>query len=537
MEHSYSSATVPLSSSARGWVDRISGIFRNEMAVDIDHLPPVSVFEVPKTLSLQKPEAYTPQLIAMGPYHHLRPELYQMERYKLAAIKEISTPEQISNFQRIVINRLKEIDPSIRACYNKFMDYDQDTLAWIVAIDGCFFLHILHSYLVQDETTDRRLLDNTIVTTDIMMLENQIPFVLLKEVRKSLQVSPKSNDQGEEDDIELISMLFQFCEAQSPVKFCIDKTNQVRYHRPLHLLDMMYHMIINVPGCVVSGSLEYSPIQPKPTYTEFRNSSTSSSSSSSTDSEDPDVIHNNLEALLDLVETIAPKPTQHFLRPVKVVSSIPWSTISGLYRKGDLGTGEQNSGHGEIAIPSVSHLWRYAKVQCKPFIGSIKEIKFVEEEAALYLPVMNLNASSEVITRNLVAYEAAMYNSTLEFARYVNLMNGIIDTAEDVKLLKQNGVIKGALTDGEIADQFNGMKRCYAGSDHKSNIEVAVEKVNKFYGKKLLVRTVRGLKKNLYASWKCLALVSTGALLVVLSLQTFCEFYQCHKLWNFHQES
>nr|XP_027083814.1 putative UPF0481 protein At3g02645 [Coffea arabica] len=537
MEHSYSSGTVPLSSSARDWVDRVSNIFRREFAIDIDHLPPVSVFEVPKILKLQKPEAYTPHLIAMGPYHHLHPELYHMERHKLAAIKEISTPDQLSNFQHVVINRLKEMDPSIRACYNKFMDYDQDTLAWIVAIDGCFFLHILHSYLVQDENTDRRLLDNTIVTRDIVMLENQIPFVLLKKIRKSLQVSPNSNGQEEGDDIELILMLFQLCEAQSPVKFSSDKTNQDRYRRPLHLLDMMYHLIVNVPGSVVSGSLGNGLIQAIPTYTEFRNSLTSSSSSSSTDGENPGVFrNNNLEAILELVETFGNKRTQDLLRPVKLVSSIPWSTISGLFRKGNVGTKEQNSEDDEIEIPSVSHLWRYAKVQCKPFIGSIKEIKFVEEEAALYLPVMNLNASSEVIMRNLVAYEAAMSKPTLEFARYVNLMNGIIDTAEDVKLLKQNGVIKGGLTDDEIADQFNGMKRCYAGSDHKSNIEVAVEKVNKFYGKKLLVRTVRRLNRSLFASWKHLALVSTVVLLVVLSLQTFCEFYQCSKIWNFHQE-
>lgn len=459
-----------------------------------------------------------------------------MERFKLAAIKEISTPEQIFNFQHLVINRLKEMDPSIRSSYNKFMDYDQDTLAWIVAIDSCFFLHVLHSYLVQDEATDRRLLDNTIVTRDIMMLENQIPFFLLKEVRRSLQVSP-SNDR---DDIELISMLVQFCEAQSPVKFSVDKTNEDRYRRPLHLLDMMYHMIVDLPGCVVSGSLENGPEQSVPVYTEFRNSlasSSTSSSPSSTAREDPDVVHSNLEAILDIVETFGNKHTQDILRPVKAFSSIPWSTLSGLFRKSNLRSGKPNPGDDEIAIPSVSHLWRYAKVQCKPFIGSIKEIKFVEEEATLYLPVMNLNSSSEVIARNLVAYEAAMGKSTLEFARYVNLMNGIIDTAEDAKLLKRNGVINGALTDDEIADQFNSMKRCYVGSDQKSNIEEAIDKVNSFYSKKVWVRTVRRLKKNLYASWKCLALVSTAALLVVLSMQTFCEFYQCSKDWHFQEES
>ncbi|KAL3535945.1 hypothetical protein ACH5RR_004406 [Cinchona calisaya] len=537
MERTNSLGTVPLSSSARGWVERISNIFRNEIAINIDHLPPVSVFAIPKTLSLQKPEAYTPQLIALGPYHHLRPELYQMERYKLAAIKEISTPEQTFNFEHVVINKLKEKDPYIRACYNKFMDYDQETLAWIVAIDGCFFLHVVHSYLVQDETTDRRLLDNTIITRDIMMLENQIPFILLKEIRKSLHICSTPDNQRKDEDIELISMLLQLCDTLSPVKFSIDKMNQDRYRRPLHLLDMMYHMIVNVPDCV-SGSLINDPIQRVPLYTESGNSlnspsSSITSSSSSSKKEDPDIVHNNLDAILDLVESMGTKRTKDLLKPVMVVSSIPWSTISGIFRKSNLGIHEENSEDSEISIPSVSHLWRYAKVQCKPFIGSINEIKFLVEEATLYLPVMNLNSSTEVILRNLVAYEAAISKSTLEFARYVNLMNGIIDTAEDVRLLKQNGVIlKGGLTDDEIAEQFNGMKRCYAGSDQKSNIEIAIEKVNKFYDKKLFVRTVRRFKKNLYASWKCLALVSTVVLLILLSLQTFCEFYECRKIWQ-----
>ncbi|KAL3532259.1 hypothetical protein ACH5RR_005780 [Cinchona calisaya] len=532
----HSSGTTPLSLNTKNWVERISNIFRKEMAINIDHLPPVCVFEVPKTLTVQNPEAYTPQLLALGPYHHLRPELYQMERYKLAAIKEISTPEQIFNFQHLVINKLKEIDPYTRACYNKFLDYDQDTLAWIIAIDGCFFLHVARSFLVQDDSTDRRLLDNTIVTRDMMMVENQIPFILLKKIRKSLRVSDDINE-GEED-IELISMLLQFCEAQSPVKFLTNQISENRYRRPLHLLDLMYHMIVNVPNYVSGSLLRNFPIQGVlPLYSEFRNSLISSSSTSSSDKEDQNVVHNNFETIMELVESFGTKRTQAVIRPVQIVSSIPWSTISGLFRKANLRMEEGNSENNEIAIPSVSHLWRYANVQCKPFIGSINEIKFVEEEASLYLPVMNLNASSEVILRNLVAYEAAMSKSTLEFARYINLMNGIIDTAEDVKLLKQNGVIKGSLMDDEIADQFNGMKRCYTSSDHKSNIEIAIEKVNKFYDKKLLVQTIRTWKRNLYASWKCLALISTVALLVVLSMQTFCEFYQCSKIWSFNNES
>ncbi|CAI9100927.1 OLC1v1038118C1 [Oldenlandia corymbosa var. corymbosa] len=529
----YSSGTVPLSSSSQGWVQRISNIFRTEIALNIDHLPPVCVFEVPKTVSVQKPEAYTPQLIALGPYHHLRPELYQMERYKLAAIKELSTPEQIFNFQTLVINKMKEIDPYIRACYNKFMDYDQDTLAWIMAIDGCFFLHMADSYLIRDETTDKRLLDNTIITRDILMLENQIPFLILKEIRKALHIS---NIVDGQEDVQLISMLLQFCQEVSPIKFCTNFMASNRFHRPLHLLDLLYHMIVDAPG-YLSGPL-LGPIRDVPLYSEFRpsisSSGDSSSSSSSTDQEEePELVRNNLDAILDVVESMGTKRAQAIVTPVKFVSSIPWSSISGIFRKGNLKNGEENSTEDEIRIPSVSHLWRYAKVQGRPLIGSINEVKFVEQEATLYLPVLNLNASSEVILRNLVAFEAAMAKSSLELARFINLVNGIVDTDDDVKLLKQNGVIIGSLKDDEIAEMFNCMKRNYVKSDHKSNIDVAIEEVNRYYDQKLVVRMVRRLKRNFYTSWKCLAVMSTVALMVLMSLQTFCEFYQCSKVLRF----
>jgi hypothetical protein len=44
-----------------------------------------SVFNVPKELMADNPEAYIPQSVSIGPYHHWRSEIYDMERYKLAA--------------------------------------------------------------------------------------------------------------------------------------------------------------------------------------------------------------------------------------------------------------------------------------------------------------------------------------------------------------------------------------------------------------------------------------------------------------------
>lgn len=524
---------MPSMSRTQGWVERISKIFTREVAILIDHLPPVSVFEIPHAVSDQKPEAYSPQLIALGPYHHLRPELYQMERYKLSAVKEIVvSPEQIFNFEELVIQRLKEIDPATRACYNKFMDYDRDTLAWIMAIDGCFILNLLRS-------NDRTFMDNTIITRDIMMLENQIPYVHLKEIRRCLGLSSSDVEQ----DRVLFYMMLDFCEGQSPVTFTVDRTRCNTNRRPHHLLDLMYYLIVNGPSCLFDPDQDNYLVPNDDITIMIRSFSSSSSSSDSSlsDKEEEDEeeeervkelnsIKKNVETMVELVESfgLGNKRAQSILKPVKVVSNIPWSTVSGLFRKGS----HQTQGDNEIPIPSVSQLSKHASVECVPNSAGINDIRFEENEACLYLPVLNLNASSEVILRNLVAYEATMSYSSLEFARYVNLMSGIVDTAEDVKFLRRNGVVKGALTDEEVAEIFNGMKRSYVRVDERSNVEIAIEKVNKYYNDQLSVRIIGWAKRKLYASWKHLAIFSTLMLFVLVSVQSFCDVYGCYRFWD-----
>ncbi|KAH0651670.1 hypothetical protein KY284_031582 [Solanum tuberosum] len=201
-------------SSARRWTDRIGNALQKEVGIDLNLLPPVRVLQVPKTLTHEKPEAYTPQLIGMGPFHHLRPDLYQMERYKLAAMKDILEPAQILNFKHLLIDKLRENDLVVRVCYNLFMDIDEETLAWIVAIDGLFLLNIFRSAYGNNLHDDHENnIDDSIFTRDFMMLENQIPFVVLRQIRKFLR---HSSPEDREDAV-LISMFRRFSEMHSPL--------------------------------------------------------------------------------------------------------------------------------------------------------------------------------------------------------------------------------------------------------------------------------------------------------------------------------
>ncbi|KAH0652244.1 putative UPF0481 protein At3g02645 [Solanum tuberosum] len=504
---------VPSNSSARRWTDRISNALKKDVVIDINLLPPVCVLHIPKTLTHHKPEAYTPQLIGMGPYHHLRPDLYQMERYKLAAIKHILQPVQILNFEHLLIDKLRDNDLVIRACYNRFMDIDEETLAWIVAIDGLFLLNILRSSYGNNVHDDN--IDDNIFTRDFMMLENQIPFVVVKQIRKFLCFSSPED----REDTELVSMFRRFCEMHSPLPL---PRKNAKETRPLHLLDLMYHLILDDHVDFVSVPIQMSSIIIKhddKDEEDVRDQDTHE-----------DIIH-NFETILEVLEPIGPTNVQKLLKSInQVVENVPWSTISGLFRKGMEINGDEER-ENISTIPSASRLWCYARVKCSPIHEGISRIKFEQASSTLYLPVITMNAGSEVIIRNLMVYEAAMSKSKLEFARYINLMSGTTDTTKDVRLLRQAGVIKGDLTDNEIATLFSTIQRSFVRSSGSSNVEIAMEKVNKYYDQRLIVRARRGLKKHIYVFLKFLPVAMSISIVLLLIFQAFCSVYGCHNVW------
>ncbi|XP_019183317.1 PREDICTED: putative UPF0481 protein At3g02645 [Ipomoea nil] len=404
------------------------------------------------------------------------------------------------------------MDPMIRACYSRFMDLQEGTLAWIIAIDSLFLIHVLSSY-------DPR--NDNILTRDIILLENQIPVVLLKEILKLVELSSPF------DEVSL--MLLRFCEAHSPLKISMESRNfNDSGRQPLHLLDLMYHLIVKDQGPASSCDVIEVPIQ-EISFLQNSRVETKLIVAQEQDGQDQNTFQ-KFEEIINGLESMGLKNTRHIITPVKAVSNvIPWTTISGLFRTA---TKIDGNDEDEITIPSVASLWRYACIRCSPVLqGGICSIKFDQHEATLYLPVITLNSCSEVILRNLVAYEASMLKSTLEFARYVNLMNGIVDTAEDVRILRQNGVIKGTLSDQETADLFNGMKRFFTKLDKMSNIEVAIKTTNEFYDMRMIVRVYRKMKRNAHIPWKVFAVLSFILTLGLLAFETLCGSYRCRNLW------
>ncbi|GLT85132.1 hypothetical protein SLE2022_033310 [Rubroshorea leprosula] len=50
--------------------------------------PVTCIFQAPESLRQKEPEAYTPQLVALGPYYHLDHNLHRMQNYKIDSGKK-----------------------------------------------------------------------------------------------------------------------------------------------------------------------------------------------------------------------------------------------------------------------------------------------------------------------------------------------------------------------------------------------------------------------------------------------------------------
>ena len=121
---------------------------------------------------------YNPRVVSIGPYHHGKPHLHPVEM-----IKPLCAQNFLADSDRYIEALYKKIESDIEAvrnCYDKKPTnrYDNEALAWMMLLDGCFLLRFIRS----PANTGKYLRDHQInfVEEDLLLLENQLTFGVLK---------------------------------------------------------------------------------------------------------------------------------------------------------------------------------------------------------------------------------------------------------------------------------------------------------------------------------------------------------------------
>ncbi|KAE9618151.1 hypothetical protein Lal_00041864 [Lupinus albus] len=163
-----------------------------------------SIASVSNKLRKHNEEAYSPKLVTIGPIHRgTSSNLLAMEehkwRYMLALLHRTQNPvSTLDECGKIILG----LDDAVRASYGGNIKYDPHELAKIMLLDGCFLLELLLKCSPQDMIPQIPREDNhhhssldpilghqemlPFVLTDLILLENQIPFFVLKTLARIL---------------------------------------------------------------------------------------------------------------------------------------------------------------------------------------------------------------------------------------------------------------------------------------------------------------------------------------------------------------
>uniref|UniRef100_A0A0D9X4S1 Uncharacterized protein n=1 Tax=Leersia perrieri TaxID=77586 RepID=A0A0D9X4S1_9ORYZ len=528
------------------WLSRVRERMTDSHAAAELGAAAVKVFDVPKVLRSTRPEAYAPHHFALGPYHCRRPELRDMERYKLAAAKRAEKLFAAGKKFDDLVARFYDIHEKILAPYHRLLELNEQTLAWMMAIDTCFLLDFLEGYH-RDEATDMvSSAANWInaVVRDAMMLENQIPLFLFAAALELRHVDVAADAAAD----ALRGVLDRFITEVSPIKTTANAALAVAgdLERHAHLLELLYHFLVPTDAVAEAEGNEPPPLVPEdfsaldvfdemqkeiPDYDKVK---TACLQVSSLDVAPVRFIKKNLISRPMSMATSLPGK---LMRKVPILSAIAplvgkiWSSpdVEARLKGVNLGTIINSPLAQELMIPSVAQL-AACGVRFAPAPEGIAGIAFDPVTATLSLPVITVDGNTEVILRNLVAYEAVAVRGPLVLARYTELMNGIIDTAKDIKILRQSGVVVNRMkSDGEAAEMWNGMCRATRLSK-VPRLDGTIRAVNEHRSRKATVRMRKLLKRYVFRSWRVLTLLAAVVLLLMTALQTFCSVYgQCSR--------
>ena len=133
-------------------------------------------------------EAYTPQVISIGPIHHRTSKLLPMEKCKVLYL-ECFINRTNANLKNLV-SAVTEMEKDIRYCYAETIlsSMDSDHFVKVILMDAIFILELfLREACGGDDTimADPIAAEPSLfvfVRIDLMVLENQLPFFVLKKL-------------------------------------------------------------------------------------------------------------------------------------------------------------------------------------------------------------------------------------------------------------------------------------------------------------------------------------------------------------------
>ncbi|XP_052170380.1 UPF0481 protein At3g47200-like [Diospyros lotus] len=168
-----------------------------------------SIYKVPPFISNINETPYLPRVVSFGPYHHEETKLASMEAHKKRTL--IHYIHQSGLTMQDVFALVAEMAQELKDSYDSLDAKRQDNterFVQLMILDGCFMLEVLRvaykfeNYYSDDDPIFSQHGDLYVIPfikADMLMLENQLPILLLLRLKHILKnVEPDINELNKE---------------------------------------------------------------------------------------------------------------------------------------------------------------------------------------------------------------------------------------------------------------------------------------------------------------------------------------------------
>lgn len=147
------------------------------------------ICKIPDKLFNHNEEKYTiPALVSIGPLHHGEEKFTFMEGQKWYYINTLlsRTPNMEASLDTCV-RKLKELEWRARKCYGEDVTLESNKFIEVMLLDGLFIIELFLKLAVKNLRRRGDIIFSTHETfirlrSDLILLENQIPFFILREL-------------------------------------------------------------------------------------------------------------------------------------------------------------------------------------------------------------------------------------------------------------------------------------------------------------------------------------------------------------------
>ncbi|BFG18838.1 hypothetical protein CerSpe_051120 [Prunus speciosa] len=147
-------------------------------------------------------------------------------------------------------------------------------------------------------------------------------------------------------------------------------------------------------------------------------------------------------------------------------------------------------------------------------MNNLFDIRFADR--TLEIPRLEINDHTEVLIRNLIAFEQYHYEEKF-VSDYINLMDRFLNTQKDVELLVKYGIVENWLGDNsEVSTLINKLGKGVWINDNDFYFAIVAEDLNSHCG--------TNLRQNyLNTPWAIISFVAAVFLLIFTFIQTVCS--------------